>query len=195
MTRKCQRAEDCAQHTEAMTAVASCRPLRHTVYPESGYTLIELMVVLLIAGIVLLTAIPNFQRQIRRHQIGTAANELFYGIQLTRTEAIARNRLAGMAPIDRIDWANGWHVYLSTSNAKFYRKGDQVLLRHSAVPAGIDVISDGNITYNGAGRSMGRGIRAGTWQLIGWGERRYIKINFQGRARLCNPQTDAGCTA
>lgn len=178
-----------------MTAVTSCRSVRHAVCPESGYTLIELMIVLAIAGIVLLTAIPNFQRQIRRHQIATAANELFYGIQLTRTEAIARNRFVRIAPVDLVDWAKGWHIYLSKPGVRFYSKGDQVLLRHAAVPDGIAVISGGSIAYNGTGRSMGRGLLAETWQLIAPGERRYIKINFQGRARLCNPQTDAGCTA
>lgn len=162
---------------------------------ESGYTLIELMVVLAIAGIVLMTAIPSFQRQIQRHQIVTVANEMFYGIELTRTEAIARNRYIRMAPVDHINWENGWHIYVSTRYARFYKPGDQVLLRHAAMPAGIYVVGDSSIAYNGAGRSMGNGMHAGTWQLIGVDDSRYIKINFQGRARLCNPRTYRGCAS
>ena len=156
------------------------------------------MIVLAIAGAALTLALPGFQQLIRRQQLITATNDLFYAIQRTRTEAVRRNRTVQLAPLDDGDWAQGWRIYVSAAETGRYRDGDRVLLNHAPLPAGLRAESHAGdaseiyIAYNGGGRSTRRNRRvlSGSWRLHSKQETRIIFINFQGRARICNPATD-----
>lgn len=58
---------------------------------QSGFSLIELMVVIVIMGIVMAIGIPSFNTWIENGQIRTGTESLSNGINLARTEAIRRN--------------------------------------------------------------------------------------------------------
>jgi type IV fimbrial biogenesis protein FimT len=164
----------------------------------AGFTLIELMVVLAIAGATLTLALPRFQQLIRRQQLITSTNALFYAVQLTRAEAVRRNRTVQLAPLDDSDWAQGWRIYVSAAAGR-YREGDRLILEHGVLPDGVRVDSHSGdtseiyIAYNGGGRSTRRrgGPLAGSWRVQSQQESRVIVINLQGRARICNPATDS----
>jgi type IV fimbrial biogenesis protein FimT len=190
---------------------------RHARRRNAGFTLIELMIVLVIAGLAITLALPGFQQLIRRQQLLTTTNALFQAIQLTRTEAIRRNRIVQLAPIDDTDWAHGWRVYVGAdtdhngngnvdgdaaqTKPASYRDGDSVILHRNALPAGLRIENHSGapseiyIAYNGGGRSTRRNRTslAGTWRLSLQQEARLIVINIQGRARICNPATDKPC--
>ena len=180
-----------------MNAMFSGR--RHTTH-NTGFTLIELMIVLVIAGLAVTLALPGFQQLIHRQQLVTATNALFHAIQLTRTEAIRRNRIVQLAPLDDTDWAKGWRIYVSATGTEAgrYRKGDKIVARHDRLPAGLRVENHFNdpseiyIAYNGGGRSTRRNrlLLLGHLYLHLKQESRTILINSQGRARICNPATD-----
>ncbi|MDB5774268.1 MAG: prepilin-type N-terminal cleavage/methylation protein [Herbaspirillum sp.] len=152
------------------------------------------MVVLAIAGIALTLALPHFRQSMLRRQLLTATNAFFYAIQLTRAEAVQRNRIVQMAPLDDKDWAQGWRVYIADSGNVPYRDGDRVLLQHEPLPAGIRIPdpSEIYIAYNGGGRSIRRNRLKlnGHWHLRTKQESRVIFINTRGRVRICNPATD-----
>jgi type IV fimbrial biogenesis protein FimT len=180
---------------------------RHRWQKIQGFTLIELMIVLTIAGIALTLALPGFGHLIRRHQLTTIANDLHYAVQLTRTEAIRRNHMVQLAPIDGHDWSSGWRIYVSGSEQAGtvvntdYRSGDPVIRQHAALPEGMYIESTVRthgeiyIAYNGGGRSTRRNglMLLGTWRLRMGNEARKMVINAQGRTRLCNPAKDRNC--
>ncbi|MGB8337674.1 MAG: GspH/FimT family pseudopilin [Burkholderiales bacterium] len=58
---------------------------------QIGFTLIELMIVVVIMGIVLAMGIPNFRTWIENGRIRTGAESVFNGLNLARSEAIRRN--------------------------------------------------------------------------------------------------------
>jgi type IV fimbrial biogenesis protein FimT len=167
---------------------------------KTGFTLIELMIVLVIAGLAVTLALPGFQQLIHRQQLVTTANALFHAIQLTRTEAIRRNRIVQLAPLDDADWASGWRIYVSATGTEAgrYRKGDKIIAQHDRLPAGLRIenhfgaTSEIYIAYNGGGRSTRRNRMSlvGHLHLHLKQESRTIPINFLGRARICNPATD-----
>jgi type IV fimbrial biogenesis protein FimT len=64
-----------------------------------GVTLIELLIVLVLAGILLSVAVPAFQDILRRQRLRIATNDLLAAIDLTRSQAIARGSRVLMAPI------------------------------------------------------------------------------------------------
>jgi type IV fimbrial biogenesis protein FimT len=167
---------------------------------SSGFTLIELMIVLVIAGLALAFGIPGFQQLMGRQQLNIAATDLFHAIQLTRTEAIQRGRIVQLTPLDGADWTQGWRIYVGGNENPGYRDGDPLILQRGPLPAGIHIDSRrGNpseiyIAYNGEGHSIrrnGSGL-SGSWRLRLKQETRIILINFQGRARLCDPARDRG---
>jgi type IV fimbrial biogenesis protein FimT len=59
---------------------------------NSGVTLIELMIVIVIAAILLAIGIPAFQDAIDRNRLKAAAENLYGDLQFAKTEAIKRNR-------------------------------------------------------------------------------------------------------
>ncbi len=56
-----------------------------------GFSLIELMVVLALAGILMLAGLPSFREWLLNSQVRTAAASINNGLQLARAEAVRRN--------------------------------------------------------------------------------------------------------
>jgi type IV fimbrial biogenesis protein FimT len=59
---------------------------------QSGFTLIELMVIIAVLGVLVAIALPSFTSTIDRRNLVGAANDIFAGLQYARSEAIKRNQ-------------------------------------------------------------------------------------------------------
>jgi type IV fimbrial biogenesis protein FimT len=173
-----------------------------------GFGLLELLIVLMIAAVLLAIAAPSMRDLLQKQAITTAANEFFSALGLARAEAMARGARVDLVPLaaDGEDWSGGWQVFVDENGNRRPDSGEQVLLLHPALPAPMrtrSVLTDATaplyIAYNGNGRTRtDAGIDApqlGTVSFFLDAQIRRIKINFLGRARLCDPATDAAtCT-
>lgn len=56
-----------------------------------GFTLIELMVVIVVLAVLTTLGIPTFMEMIQNTQLRTAAESIYDGLQLARSEAVRRN--------------------------------------------------------------------------------------------------------
>lgn len=81
---------------------------------HKGVTLVELMIILVIAGITLSAAIPSFQGMIARNRIASQVNEFLIAVNLARSEAL---RVGGTVSVQAIDgsdsddeFGEGWCV-------------------------------------------------------------------------------------
>jgi type IV fimbrial biogenesis protein FimT len=90
--------------------------------PSRGFSLLELLVVLAIAGLLLGMALPSFREFLISAARREASTGLYISLNRARSEAIARNRTVKVCALDLAastpscasagNWLNGWITYI-----------------------------------------------------------------------------------
>ncbi len=91
---------------------------------NTGFTMIELMLVIAIAAVLMSIAIPAFKTATRNSCMTTSVNLLVTAVQLARSEAVKRRqdvRLKAGAPGEPAggsanQWGGGWHVWFDAND-------------------------------------------------------------------------------
>jgi len=83
----------------------------------SGFTLTELMVVILVVAILAAIATPSMTEMIQRNRIDAYSNELISALSLARSEAIKRGETALVKNQDNAPLYRGWRVEAATFSA------------------------------------------------------------------------------
>jgi type IV fimbrial biogenesis protein FimT len=83
----------------------------------AGFTLLELLTALTVAGIVLAVGVPSYQNIVRNNRAAANANELVAALTIARSEAVRRgDRVSICRSTDGAtcgaDWADGWIVFV-----------------------------------------------------------------------------------
>jgi type IV fimbrial biogenesis protein FimT len=60
--------------------------------PQRGFTMVELMTVIVIAGVLATLAVPSFRDMLERRRVEGQANELVTDLAYAKSEAVQRNR-------------------------------------------------------------------------------------------------------
>lgn len=109
-----------------------------------GFTIIELMIVLLIAGVLLAVGIPSFQTMIKNNRIVSTTNELLGAIKFARVEAMSRGRDvhvgAGSGSVGWVVWLDG-----SGANDDAWDPGEEI--RVWSAPSNTISIAVGGGTF------------------------------------------------
>jgi type IV fimbrial biogenesis protein FimT len=74
-----------------------------------GYTIAEILIVVMLLGVLLAAGVPQLGDFVRQQRVKTASFELFSTLVHARSEAIARNGQVSVTPTDGA-WVNGWTV-------------------------------------------------------------------------------------
>lgn len=92
---------------------------------QSGFGIIELLIVLTVGAVVLAIAVPNFQNMIQNQRAVTLTNELVSSVNYARTEAIKRGVRVSICPAandaatacsPNAQWTNGWIIFADVNN-------------------------------------------------------------------------------
>jgi type IV fimbrial biogenesis protein FimT len=162
---------------------------------QSGFTLLELMVTLVIAAILGFLAIPAMTDMIRNHRIATQANDFLADLSFARSEAIKRGTNVGVcsgtgAACTGGSFSAGWLVFVDTASNQVFDAGVDEIIRRRERP------NDGKTTLNSANTVIvfsARGLvsaGSGTYALCddrGASQGRDILISGTGQVRIQRP--------
>jgi len=98
---------------ETYACVTWCNPRfsqRLSRRAQSGFTLVELMVVIAVLAILASIGIPGFQGIVAENRATSAANELLATLQFARSAAMAQSRQVTVRPTAGGNWDGGWVV-------------------------------------------------------------------------------------
>jgi type IV fimbrial biogenesis protein FimT len=168
---------------------------------SKGFSLVEMMVTIAIAGILLTIAVPSFRDLIQRQRITATVNDLFFAIKLARSEAIQRGGRVDLVPVDAGgDWAKGWAVFVDANDNQKLDAGEHLIFMQGPVSDGMHInakMTDSAkqyLAYQGTGRTRtnanSQTPQYGSFMFTLDSQHRKIIINMLGRARVCNPDTD-----
>ena len=119
---------------------------------KRGFTLIELVVTLAVAGILLGIAIPNFQLFVMNNRMASQANDLITALSMARSEAVKRAAnvmvCSGTVCPGAVSWTQGWIVADAAGNPI---RVQQALGGSSTLTPGADVAN--TITFTSDGRT------------------------------------------
>lgn len=115
---------------------------------SSGFTLIELMVVVTVLAIFAAIGLPSFRELIASQKVKDAASTLQTALLLTRSEALKRNTAITLAPVVANQWNAGWRV---TNPA------DGSSLSAYAAFSAVTISGPASVIFQPSGRTSGSG--------------------------------------
>ncbi|MBI1625097.1 GspH/FimT family pseudopilin [Comamonas suwonensis] len=185
----------------------------HRTIKLHGFTLIELMVIIAIAGVLLSLAAPGFISFQRNSELTSLANKILGSINSARSEAMKSGRNAFVVPNDSSSWSTGWFVYVDmNSNNSFDEGTDLFIQTQPALVSYITMTGNNNaaasnpyISFDSAGyaRTVGGSgltnlalsIKRNDVSTAETPEQsRLVIVARTGRTRACKPSTDSSCT-
>lgn len=114
---------------------------------SQGFTLLELMITLFIAGILVSYAIPSYMEFGVRQRVTNEANDLLGDIMFARVTAIKEGQSVKITSVSGNDWSGGWTISLVSS-------GDVLRVKQSINQhVGFAGVSD-SIAFTNIGTSL-----------------------------------------
>jgi type IV fimbrial biogenesis protein FimT len=170
---------------------------------QRGFTLVELMTSLSVAGISLAIAIPSFTNMVNNNRRITAVNRIVTTMHSARSEAITRNQQVTVCAskngtaCDGDGWNAGWLFFVDLDRDRAVDIGEPILGTGPAIPK-LDVDSSvfpSFFAYRPSGRIMGADVDANEGQFTVCDSRgadyaRVLIVSQSGQPRLSYNQID-----
>ncbi len=162
---------------------------------QTGFTLIELMVTLVVAAILLMVGVPSFVDMIRNSRVVSQANQLVTSLSVARSEALKLGRQVTVGRTGA-NWEDGWRVFTDMDGDGVFDAGDgdTEIQIYSAMSSNYTLRTGAQfadwIAYLPTGMAIGSGggLPLDTFRLCAddqvTAHGRDIAINAIGRARV-----------
>jgi type IV fimbrial biogenesis protein FimT len=162
-----------------------------------GFTLIELIVTILVAGILMAIAIPSFTQFLKDARMGGQARGLLSDVQYARSEAVKRNQNVALCPSSdgatcADDWANTRIIFVDDNRDGVRGNTEEILrISESPVPPQTLVAEDDFLFF----RSTGQVNAATTFTFCddrvgNFG--RLVTVSVSGRSEVTKTECDEG---
>ncbi len=135
---------------------------------ESGFTLYELLIAMVIVGIILSFGIPNFAEFTQNSRLASTSNDFLGSFQMARSEAArSKNNITICASTNPLaatancggSFNDGWIVFVDIDgDLNRSGAGENIIRAYPPVASGVNVTTNGGATYfSFAGTGLGRG--------------------------------------
>lgn len=134
---------------------------------ESGFTLYELLITVLVIGVVLALGVPNMAEFTQNSRMTSTANDLHASFQLARTEAAraktsvticASANSQAAVPTCSGTWDQGYIVFVDTDNNVARASTEAILRLHGPAERGVSFAVENDATFfSFASTGLGRG--------------------------------------
>ncbi len=173
-----------------------------------GFTMIELMVTLTVAGVLCALALPNLRPFIQNSRLTSASNDLLRAVKRQRGNVIVCATAGPTASDATIACSfgafNGWFVFNDLNNNWQHDAGEEVIEKHRLLDSSITVRNDANgiINYASTGFANLAGAETPSSNIVFCDQRgavllsgtdsaaRAVLIANTGRVRVTKTQTE-----
>lgn len=165
---------------------------------NAGFTIIELMMVVVILAILGAVALPSFQGLLASNRLTSAANDMLAGVMMARSEAIKRGKRVVLCKSgnsstcdNSLTWSSGWIVFVDDDNNATRANSEELLRVGSSIAAQITATADTDVANyisfaaRGSARLTSGGSQSGniTFCIPGQSQRQIALIG-SGRASV-----------
>lgn len=169
--------------------------------PNSGFTLIELMLAIAVAAIMLSLALPSMNELMQRQRITATANELVAHINQARLHAVTRREITVVCPsLDNETctgsnrWEQGWIVFRDPDrNGKPDQTGDVLRVGSGMKNLLIDSAGRTLIRYRPSGAASGTNLTLKLCDHRTPEQSRAVIVSNPGRPRVADLPRHLSC--
>lgn len=164
---------------------------------SQGYTLIELMITITIAGILLSYALPSFHQLKLNKLMENERNRLTTSLHLARNYAVANQiqviacpSITGNDCDNQSNWHQGWIVFTDLNRNRKLDEADTLLRHENAMPTEIKATASiyrQKIRYNSMGFAPGTNLSINFCDERGKDFAKSIILNNAGRIKQSLP--------
>ncbi|MCC5810799.1 MAG: GspH/FimT family pseudopilin [Ectothiorhodospiraceae bacterium] len=164
---------------------------------NTGLSLIELVVVLLVVTVLAAVALPSFGRLASEQRLVTASNQLLTAIHLARSEAVRRGERVtlcastdGQTCASSAGYHDGYIVFVGPPDANLSTPGGEAPLFVATASPQLLITGNGSmrdyVSYvsTGSTRQLNGALQMGTLRLCDGQSARRIVVSRTGRPRI-----------
>lgn len=143
---------------------------------ESGFTLLELLMVVVIVGIITTVGVPAMRTAVLTQRVKGAASDISAALNYARSEAVKRNATVNVVPVDGT-WMHGWTIEVASSGTVLHTQNALTNISATGPSTGISYVANGRLA--GGAQNFGLSAADDTRAAI-----RCVHVDTSGHAHV-----------
>ncbi len=172
---------------------------------QTGVTLIEILLTLVVLGILTSAALPSFGSIMQSTQARSARDSLMTSLNLARSSALTSSNHVVLCPSEdaqtcsgKTSWQSGWIVFQDSNGDNRRSNNEPLIAINQHQPAGQAIMStEGrtHVTYRPDGSASGTNVTISFCDARGAAQASAIIVNNAGRPRTGKPSATQAADA